>query len=155
MKKLVSLSLIVISLSVLVNCSPKTAKTTASSQGGESPERKKQAEAIKLSIAGETEPVQDVPAVPPAPNTNKVNIPFENMSSDQQLGLFRDMAPLRIEMGKKIYSTNCNKCHAFYQPETRTAESWTNIMQKMGPAAKLNTDQYLMVAGYLVANAKK
>jgi hypothetical protein len=153
MKKLVSISFILLSLVILTNCSPKTAKKTASSE-----ERTKSEPQDK--VASEIAPVNDVvieesvKVTPPRENSKGVT-KLDEMSSDQQLMLFSDMAPLRVEMGKKIYTTNCNKCHDYYSPSSRSSEKWVDVMRTMGPKAKLNTDQYLMVAGYLVQNSKK
>jgi cytochrome c5 len=145
MKKIITASLLTLSIFTLVNCSPKTAKKAATTTAP-----------ARTEVAKEA-PAEKKPAVDPAAINSDVDgiNRMNSLTADQQLAIYKDMAPLRADMGKKICLTQCNKCHDGPVPGSRTAESWLKVMKSMGPKAKLNTDQYLMTTAYLVQNAKK
>ncbi len=145
MKKLFSFSLIVVSLCALINCSPKTAKKTASSQPA----------AIQKEVVIEDKEAKRAEEAAKNANMTRTGTPFADVSTDQQLAMYNDMAPLRAEIGKKIYTVRCMKCHKAYAPDSRNGENWLHVMTKMGPKAGLNTDEYLEVTAFLVQNAKK
>ena len=148
MKKLISISLVLFSLSVLINCSPKTAKTTASSS--DKIERTDDGAKIAPTAVEVKADVVEI-KTPPVANTKTP----ADLSLDEQLAMYNGMAPMRVEVGQKIYTQNCGKCHNLNAPDSRAADSWVNVMKKMGPKAKLNNEQYMMVAAYLVQNSKK
>lgn len=151
MKKVISFSLVLLSLSVLINCSPKTAKTTAASD-----QAVKRSDATKPAVVESKPPAQETPANDVVSKRDTpTDVVLSTLSSDQLMSMYQDMAPVRLEIGMKLYMQHCNKCHEYKKPETRTAESWVEVMKTMGPKAKLNNDQHLMVGGYLVKNAKK
>jgi len=160
MKKLVSIALIGMSLSILINCSPKTAKKTASSEKRNENKSTEIAVDQKVNPQGTTiEPAEGVDAVPPPPpppsTSGRGPTTLADLPPDQQLVMFQGMAPQRVDMGHKLYTQNCGKCHKLNEPASRSGENWVQVMTKMGPKAKLATDQYMMVAAYLVQNAKK
>ncbi len=151
MKKLISIILITFSLSILINCSPKVAKKTASSDHGGAKKEVAVEQQKSEQVEVKQVPVQDVNAV----NAVTPNTPFAGVSTDEQITMYNDMAPLRAEIGKKLVSVRCSKCHGTPQAISKPAETWIHIMQIMGPRAKLNTDEYLEVTAYMVQNAKK
>jgi len=153
MKKLFSFSLIVVSLCALINCSPKTAKKTASSQPA-AVKKEVVLEEAEIKKLDEVAVLEKVDADADAGKATS-GTPFGDLSSDEQLTMYNDMAPLRAEIGKKIFTVRCNKCHKYFPPESRNGENWLHVMTKMGPKANLNTDEYLEVTAYLVQNAKK
>jgi hypothetical protein len=156
MRKIISIALILVSLTVLINCSPKTAKTTAASST--SGDNKAKQESTSKAVLESNNVVRDDETESVA--TNKAgaetkSIDFGSMGLDQQMTLYSDMAPLRLETGRKIYTVRCAKCHEAFDPSTRNAQSWVKMLNVMAPKAKLNTDEHLMVGGYLVNNARK
>lgn len=158
MKKLVSIALIGMSLSVLINCSPKTAKKTASSETRT--EKKATDVAVDQKVNTEISTIEqaqgsDPVPPPPPPTTGRGPTTLADLPPDQQLVMFQGLAPQRVDMGHKLYTQHCGKCHKLNEPGSRSGESWVQVMTKMGPKAKLPTDQYMMVAAYLVQNAKK
>ncbi|WP_143304530.1 cytochrome c [Chitinophaga vietnamensis] len=56
--------------------------------------------------------------------------------------------------GKTIYRENCNKCHRYRLPETRTADKWPGIIDKMARKAKLTDEQKAAVLEFVKSNAK-
>ena len=60
----------------------------------------------------------------------------------------------RLENGKQLYESNCKKCHELHNPSSRSGVQWVQVMEKMGPKAKLDNAQYMTVSAYLVKNAK-
>ena len=152
MKKILTFSLLLCSLLILVNCSPKTAKQTAASKAPT--QKQDDAAAVINSEVEMVKPAQEV-ELQPVPAETKATTPLAELSMDQQLAMYKDMAPLRAEIGKKLFMTRCNKCHGYNMPETQSADNWIKIMTKMGPRAHLNTDEYLELTGYVVQNAKK
>ncbi|MBV8255182.1 MAG: cytochrome c [Chitinophaga sp.] len=56
--------------------------------------------------------------------------------------------------GKAIYRQNCNRCHAYKWPESRTVEKWPGIIDKMARKAKLSDDQKAAVLDFVRTNAK-
>ncbi|MBV7531686.1 cytochrome c [Chitinophaga sp. sic0106] len=56
--------------------------------------------------------------------------------------------------GKMVYRQNCNKCHGYKWPETRTAEKWPGVIDRMARKAKLTDDQKAAVLDFVKTNAK-
>ncbi|MBK7763026.1 MAG: hypothetical protein IPI46_06585 [Bacteroidetes bacterium] len=154
MKKIISFTLIVFSLCILVNCSPKTAGKAASSESAKKSNADKTAQDAKVAVV---EPIKQevavIEEVKPNPIPGVADI--ASLPNDRQMALYSDMAPMRVEMGKRICTAKCAKCHDKPEPSAKNASGWIDIMKTMGKQAKLNTDEYLMVAAYLVQNAKK
>lgn len=151
MKKFISFIALLLSLSILINCSPKTAKKTAASD-----QAIKRSDANIPAVVESKPPVQDIPVNDVVSKRDTpTDVVLSSLSNNQLMSMYQDMAPVRLEIGMKLYMQHCNKCHDYKKPETRTAESWVDVMKTMGPKAKLNNDQHLMVGGYLVHNAKK
>ena len=40
--------------------------------------------------------------------------------------------------GKSLFREKCAKCHAYKLPETRTAEKWPGIVDRMAKKSKIN-----------------
>lgn len=56
--------------------------------------------------------------------------------------------------GKTIFMEKCGRCHKYRLPETRTADKWTKVIDKMAPKAKLNDDQKEAVLAFVQQYAK-
>lgn len=59
----------------------------------------------------------------------------------------------QMEQGRDLWSSNCNKCHKLYTPESRTVKSWENVLPRMVKRAKLDDAQAGMVRAYLISHA--
>ena len=147
-----SFILILSSVILLVNCSPKTAKKTTASKEVERTS-KAQIEAVPAARL-ETVVVDDPAEITPVKKDKKENN-LASLGADEKLTIFQNMVELRVEIGQKLYSKNCGKCHELYAVNSRNAETWVSVLDQMAPKAELNTDQHMMVGGYLVQNAKK
>jgi len=146
MKKIISMLAIAASLMVLVNCSPKSTGKTTKNNSGEKKSEVNNTTAKEEKTEIVTNKVERV-----EPKLSDVS----DLPVEQQLTMYKDMAPLRVETGLKLCNTRCAKCHDVPNPAKETQEKWVKIMRSMGPKAKLSLDEYMMVAGYLVQNAKK
>jgi len=60
----------------------------------------------------------------------------------------------RITEGKSIYESNCNKCHALFNPGKFTETEWTKYLNVMAPKAKVSNEQKDAIYAYLSNNAK-
>lgn len=56
--------------------------------------------------------------------------------------------------GKAIFKEKCARCHRYRLPETRTAEKWPGIIDRMAKKAKLNEDQKAAVLAFVTEHAK-
>jgi cytochrome c2 len=56
--------------------------------------------------------------------------------------------------GKSVFREKCAKCHSYKLPETRTAEKWPGIMDRMARKAKLTADQKDAVLAFVTKHAK-
>jgi len=151
MRKLISLSLIASTLLVLANCSPKTSKSTAASKSVAKDESKP-APIPSSSIQVQNDPL-DKPAT--TSSSSSVQHPWDGKTADELVEMYQNINPQRLDKGQSIYQSSCKKCHELYTPSSRTATDWVIIMEKMGPNAKLDDGQHIMVSAYLVKNAKK
>ena len=149
MKKILLFGSLLFTLSILINCSPKTAKKAASSENGVT--TRVSETAVNTNLVNEPNLEKDADIV----SERDADAILNSIDDNQQVEMFKDMSPLRAEIGAKIYTMNCNKCHDYHKPESRTASSWVNVMKKMAKKADLSTDQHLMVNAYLVQNAKQ
>jgi cytochrome c5 len=60
----------------------------------------------------------------------------------------------QLEEGKVIFTDHCNKCHGYYQPETRTIAKWERVLPRMSVKSKLNEEESAKVRAYVLAHAK-
>ena len=132
----------------LVNCSPKTTKTTISEP---------------LSKANKTAPSDQVSSSSssptttsstPSPLTSSTAKKMADMSMDEQLAFVSQADDIRLQAGKQLFEAKCGKCHDLYAPQTRGKESWTQVMRSMSQKARLSEPEYALVCAYLVKNAK-
>lgn len=56
--------------------------------------------------------------------------------------------------GKSIFKEKCAKCHGYKLPETRTAEKWPGVIDRMAKKAKLTGDQKEAVLAFVTKYAK-
>lgn len=151
MRKLISLGLIASTIMILANCSPKTSKSTSASK----PATKEEPKSIPTpssSLQPQNDPV-DTPT--PAASSSSTQHPWDGKTADELVQMYQNVNPQRLSNGQSIYESSCKKCHELYTPSSHTASQWVNIMAKMGPNAKLDDGQHMLVSAYLVKNAKK
>ena len=60
----------------------------------------------------------------------------------------------RISEGKTLYETNCNKCHALFNPGKFNEKEWTKNLNWMAPKAEITNEQKETIFAYLSNNAK-
>lgn len=168
MKKIISISIIALSLIVLVNCSPKTSKKVAdakpSSKETTARNESRSEESTTQKPVDTPPPVATPPSTPPVTETGDNSATntagggqttaYSGLTPQQQVDLFKKTNDGRVARGKPLFESSCKKCHALHQPSSRTALDWVNIMSSMGPKAKLGEAEYMYVASYLVKNAK-
>jgi cytochrome c5 len=58
------------------------------------------------------------------------------------------------DMGKTVYTSKCNKCHAAKKVNNYTLVQWESILKTMVPNAKLSGDEEMVLLTYIRANAK-
>lgn len=51
--------------------------------------------------------------------------------------------------GKKLYETNCGKCHKLYDPKSHSAEEWKPIVERMTKKARLAPEQGAKIYSYV------
>lgn len=133
MKKILVYAIAIVTVLMAIQCSPKTSKsTTASSERTNS-------NASSQPTAVET----------PKP-TNEPTTPVATKPIDDGLAMKE-----RLTDGKQIFSTSCKKCHALYEPSSRTAQEWKPILVVMTAKAKLSTVETSKVADYIYSTCKK
>lgn len=59
-----------------------------------------------------------------------------------------------LAQGETLFANNCDKCHKLFEPESRDAEKWNNVLKRMLPKTQLTQDESKLVRGYLIANSK-
>lgn len=59
----------------------------------------------------------------------------------------------QLDQGKMIWQNSCNRCHKLFAPESRTPESWNNVLKVMITKANLNKEDATLVRAYLIANS--
>lgn len=72
-------------------------------------------------------------------NTEKVEAAFSKYESSE---------------GKTIFREKCAKCHGYRLPETRMADRWPGIIDRMAKKAKLTDDQKQAVLAFVTKHAK-
>lgn len=60
----------------------------------------------------------------------------------------------QLNQGKILFENNCAQCHKLFEPESRDAEKWNNVLKRMIPKTDLAYEEGRLVQGYLVANSK-
>lgn len=60
----------------------------------------------------------------------------------------------QLNQGKTLFENNCAQCHKLFDPESRDAEKWNNVLKRMIPKTDLAYEEGRLVQGYLVANSK-
>jgi hypothetical protein len=143
MKKIISISMIGLSLLILVNCSPKTTKTTITSSNDK---KERTTDRNNTSSTGSSSTTF---------NSSSSSSTSASSSNVNTINSLLTLAPDRVSKGRIVYEASCKKCHDLYSPGSRMAESWVSIMREMGPKANLSPDHYTMVSAYLVQNARK
>ncbi len=60
----------------------------------------------------------------------------------------------QLNQGKTLFENNCAQCHKLFNPDSRDAEKWNNVLKRMIPKTDLAYEEGRLVQGYLVANSK-
>ncbi|HVM90071.1 MAG TPA: hypothetical protein VMT76_17925 [Puia sp.] len=55
-----------------------------------------------------------------------------------------------LNQGKAIYEANCNKCHRYKAPQTKSEKKWNKVIPKMAKKAKLDSAQQQLVLKYVI-----
>jgi len=133
MKKILVYAIAIVAVLMAIQCSPKTSKSTAASS------ERTNSNASSQPTAVET----------PKP-TNEPTTPVATKPVDDGLAMKE-----RLNDGKQIFSTSCKKCHALYEPSSRTAQEWKPILVVMTAKANLSTVETSKVADYIYSTCKK
>ncbi len=56
--------------------------------------------------------------------------------------------------GKRVWESNCAKCHKLFTPESRDVDKWEAVLPRMVKRSKLTDEQAGMVRAYLITHAK-
>lgn len=65
----------------------------------------------------------------------------------------RETATLaELQQGHDLFKEKCGRCHKLPKPGKYNPEQWTKVLAKMGPKAKLSSDQVALVYKYVVNN---
>ncbi len=139
--------MISLSLLILVNCSPKTTKSSLTSSNDK---RENSTPVNNSSSSGSSSTTSSS-----APISTNSSSRSSSSSNTATINSLMTLAPDRVSKGRIVFEESCKKCHELYSPGTRNADSWISIMREMGPKANLSPDHYTMVSAYLVQNARK
>jgi len=60
----------------------------------------------------------------------------------------------QLAQGQVLYENNCAKCHKLFEPDSRDAEKWNDVLKRMIPRAKLAYEDGRLVRAYLVLHSK-
>ncbi len=55
---------------------------------------------------------------------------------------------------ERLYKSRCSSCHRAYPPSSRDRATWTQLLAKMAPRAKLSDAEREEISAYLQASAK-
>jgi cytochrome c5 len=138
MKKILVYAMAIVTVLMAIQCSPKTSKSTAASS------EKTNSNASSQPTSVETPKPTNEPTTPAATK------PIETKPVDDGLAMKE-----RLKDGKQIFSTSCKKCHALYEPSSRTAQEWKPILVVMTAKANLSTVETSKVADYIYSTCKK
>lgn len=59
-----------------------------------------------------------------------------------------------LAQGETLFANNCDRCHKLFEPESRDAEKWNNVLKRMLPRTELTQEESRLVRAYLIANSK-
>lgn len=59
-----------------------------------------------------------------------------------------------LGQGGALFTNNCDKCHKLFEPESRDAEKWNEVLKRMIPKAKLNYEEGKLVRAYIIAHSE-
>lgn len=59
-----------------------------------------------------------------------------------------------LESGKELFTANCARCHKLTPPETRTADNWHKVLDKMIPKTKTTAEEGAKIRAYVIANSQ-
>ncbi|MBA5628184.1 c-type cytochrome [Moheibacter lacus] len=60
----------------------------------------------------------------------------------------------QLAQGKTHFENNCAQCHKLFDPNSRNAEKWNNVLKRMLPKTDLRYEDGRLVQAYLVANSE-
>ena len=103
---------------------------------------------ILVSCSKKISPAQQTAAAPPAQATQVSPPPPPVEPATRSIDV-------KADQGKIVYQAKCGKCHGLKNPADFTVSQWDGIMRKMGPNARLTTDETDQVVAYVRSLAKK
>ncbi|RAJ04115.1 hypothetical protein LX64_02993 [Chitinophaga skermanii] len=74
--------------------------------------------------------------------------PKSGASSSEKFAKYADSE------GKTLFMDKCGRCHGYKLPETRSADKWVKVIDRMAPKARLNADQKAAVLTFVQQYAK-
>ncbi len=88
---------------------------------------------------------------------NKKAIPVITSRTTSPSDPVKQIADIKpdMEIGKKIFTNRCGRCHDLPKPDQYTPQRWDGILSYMIPRARLDDEQGIHVTAYLKANAAK
>ncbi|MBK8846936.1 MAG: hypothetical protein IPO27_10475 [Bacteroidetes bacterium] len=60
-----------------------------------------------------------------------------------------------LASGKTNYEANCGSCHSLKAVDAYTAQEWPGHVNRMAIKARITEEQKILIASYVVANAKR
>lgn len=69
-------------------------------------------------------------------------IALANFSSDQ------------LQQGQNLFESSCTQCHKLFEPNSRDASKWNNVLDRMLPKTSLSAEEGKLVQAYLLVNSK-
>ena len=60
----------------------------------------------------------------------------------------------QLAEGGTLFSNNCDKCHKLFEPQSRDAEKWNEVLKRMIPRAKLTYEEGKLVRAYIIAHSE-
>ncbi|SMC84224.1 hypothetical protein [Moheibacter sediminis] len=60
----------------------------------------------------------------------------------------------QLAQGQAYFEESCTRCHKLFEPSSRDAEKWNNVLKRMLPKTELTQEESRLVRAYLIANSK-
>lgn len=142
-------SIMVLLTLVVVACTRKVAPDSGASGTKQTETTKKDGEEVPQKTE---EPVYDPDSEKGKPPTSEPpvtppNVPPPSAPKAPEKGS-------EVDLGKSVYASKCNKCHAAKNVSRYTLVQWETILKVMVPNAKLTAEEESYLYAYIKANAK-
>lgn len=87
----------------------------------------------------------------------KTMAPFaaaENMTPEQKVAdVKKKYTAMEMKEGNALFHDKCNKCHKFFEPETRDVEKWERVLPRMCQRSGLSDAEAGKVRAWVLSNA--